>query len=1062
MMIIVMLLFNFFTKAQQMNIPRYIPPSPDIAALGKFGNYSANHNTGALSLGIPIGEIKTPRFNLAITLDYVGGNGIKVDERASWVGLGWVLNVGGVISRTIVGRDDFSGFARFPVPTESQIGPAGAYPRYVEEALRDDRDTEPDLFFFSFNGRSGKFILDGSGNPILITNEPIKILRETDTSFKIIDENGDKYIFNVVGYGSSQTNTDEWGGQSVGGISAWYLTKMISADATDEITINYYRQSPPIYENIFSFTQLYGEKCEGSLSPSSPVGPILEPIDMAQTVRSYFPMWISSIEFNLGKVVFDMSHDRLDGGITVLNAINFFAKTDNLGGFERLKTFKFNYGYFYSAHTNPYYRYDDVKYRLRLDALEEFDKNLSNPKKHSFKYSDVQLPAIHSFAQDEWGYFNGAVSNQTLLQKKSFFTKFGILQVGSADRTPSPMNMEAGILKKITYPTGGYSTFEYEPNRFTLSERTPQPVGFYSIANGGMTPTNTVTFVCTGNFESSVSVEFRRIHDLTGLTNRPYVRLKNLTTGQVVYIRPADVYNDVNYTIPFNLSVGDTYELYAEAIGNSLAFARIAVNYVTFTNVALVKDGFGLRIKKISDFHSNEVLATQRSYGYGENEDGVGIVISDTFNRMPKSYTKGFYFGTYIPDIGCISCETQREVFFGESFFPLTTFNGSPLNYSEIVEYSGIDNNNMLKTKYRYDVAVDKSLPAPSGYPFSSLQLPYTWANGTLAEQTFYKISNNNQLRTKSIKYDYTDVLGPEGRGLKLGRKVYIGGCYLSPLPSRYFYYADYPIYTGRRLLTKIREIDYGDDGLAPIVETTTEKFYNASHQLTKTVLKGSDGQNLITESKYSTDLAGTPQDVNGVYQNMVQLNQLTPLIESKITRNNITASLTKTNHYQPFSNMFVPNSAEQLNLITGNNETLLNYHNYSSRGQVLSVSRDANSKTSYLWSYNNQFPIAEIKNVSYEDVKTALGGQSVIDDFSSRIPTDQQVNDFVQVLKGNPALKKSSITAYTYKPLVGMTSITDAKGMTIYYEYDDYGRLKLEKDRYGNIIKNYSYHYKP
>lgn len=55
-----------------------------------------------------------------------------------------------------------------------------------------------------------------------------------------------------------------------------------------------------------------------------------------------------------------------------------------------------------------------------------------------------------------------------------------------------------------------------------------------------------------------------------------------------------------------------------------------------------------------------------------------------------------------------------------------------------------------------------------------------------------------------------------------------------------------------------------------------------------------------------------------------------------------------------------------------------------------------------------------------------------------------------------------SEITTYTYKPLIGLTSTTDPKGMTTYYEYDSFQRLKYIKDQNGNILKSYDYHYKP
>jgi YD repeat-containing protein len=49
----------------------------------------------------------------------------------------------------------------------------------------------------------------------------------------------------------------------------------------------------------------------------------------------------------------------------------------------------------------------------------------------------------------------------------------------------------------------------------------------------------------------------------------------------------------------------------------------------------------------------------------------------------------------------------------------------------------------------------------------------------------------------------------------------------------------------------------------------------------------------------------------------------------------------------------------------------------------------------------------------------------------------------------------------YTYDPLVGKTSETNANNLTTYYEYDEFNRLKLVRDNEGNIVKNYYYHYK-
>ena len=53
-----------------------------------------------------------------------------------------------------------------------------------------------------------------------------------------------------------------------------------------------------------------------------------------------------------------------------------------------------------------------------------------------------------------------------------------------------------------------------------------------------------------------------------------------------------------------------------------------------------------------------------------------------------------------------------------------------------------------------------------------------------------------------------------------------------------------------------------------------------------------------------------------------------------------------------------------------------------------------------------------------------------------------------------------AQLTSYTYDPLRGLTSQTDAAGRTVYYEYDALGRLVRTRDEQGRLLSQQAYHY--
>lgn len=67
--------------------------------------------------------------------------------------------------------------------------------------------------------------------------------------------------------------------------------------------------------------------------------------------------------------------------------------------------------------------------------------------------------------------------------------------------------------------------------------------------------------------------------------------------------------------------------------------------------------------------------------------------------------------------------------------------------------------------------------------------------------------------------------------------------------------------------------------------------------------------------------------------------------------------------------------------------------------------------------------------------------------------------NTTIDDLRLYPA--NAQMTSYTYKPLIGVSSITDPSGRTTFYEYDSFGRLQYIKNHEGHYLQNFDYHYR-
>lgn len=104
---------NSSNNEYTVTFPEYEYKSPEASAFRKYGEVEANEYTGSPNISIPLYTLKFHDITMPISLTY-DASGIKVDQEASWVGLGWNLLTGGCINYVMSGGKDISNLYNSP------------------------------------------------------------------------------------------------------------------------------------------------------------------------------------------------------------------------------------------------------------------------------------------------------------------------------------------------------------------------------------------------------------------------------------------------------------------------------------------------------------------------------------------------------------------------------------------------------------------------------------------------------------------------------------------------------------------------------------------------------------------------------------------------------------------------------------------------------------------------------------------------------------------------------------------------------------------------------------
>ncbi len=439
--------------SQENTLSRYLeenlPQSPNAAAISQFADTPVSLSTGSIGTNIPILNVKSKKLSLPISIAYHGG-GIKLLQEAGNVGLGWALNAGGTISRSVVGRPDEHplGFRNVDcIPDESNND--------CTDAVFNNWDFQSDLFSFNFMGKSGLFITDKMIEPIFLekNNLDIEFIGATN-SWKAIDEQGTVYLFEFSEDGIVDSGSCESPGNPISHHTmTWYLTEVKSYDEKDIISLTYEELSDIPLESIASSTKFIN----ASVGNCGNGGSVLT-CGSLQNINQCKPnlysgnVVLKNIETSFYSVDFTYESRWDLVNAVKLSEILLKKKANN----NLLQKHVFSYDYFSAGQHS----------KLRLKSLNTEDHQGQNLPPYSFSYNSDDIFHTSSKQVDHWGYqnLNSSISASFENLLPSFpFTIGDAMNFGNTKKK-SDVGSLKGMLSRIDYPSGWFEEFKFELN----------------------------------------------------------------------------------------------------------------------------------------------------------------------------------------------------------------------------------------------------------------------------------------------------------------------------------------------------------------------------------------------------------------------------------------------------------------------------------------------------------------------------------------------------------------------------------------------------------------------
>lgn len=995
--------------------------SPEVGTLMKFLEQPVDISTGIPKIDVPVYSINTGKLTVPILLSYHAG-GIKLSERAPVTGLGWAMNAGGVVAQIVKDKaDEVDDYSQIPQVDEYASETYGNYYRTREHnndispfgsvlTTWKTKDKEPDIFNVMAPGLSGTFGLDNSNQFVHYTLDTFMIVsgpRNPRIAERLIIKNkeGITYVFgkSFGNLGNRDTTIITHGDGSTQTSYNWYLSHMISTDNSDTITFEYLKRNS---SNVQATGVTYRQQ-SNLIHPSSYV--VAEFLDPSLASMSQFIIgacYISTIRFRGGNVVFDYLFDRQDSRqaqeprlhkVRAFNDANDLIYTCDL-----LNNSYFNrsQGTKISLWGNGTFENHEKK-SLKLTGLKINDFS-GTPQNYLFTYdTTISLPGVGASSQDFWGYYNG--KGGSFMPVNLMTDGSGRPRITGTERDADFNYMKAGTLKEIKYPTGGFSRFEFESNKYITGEvinsqvvntksltttamngTVCQDAGGITLPPGSVNQTYTVTeTIPVTNQMASISIVFsgftlqgsgpmtctirKNNSIITTQTHNPSPNYKSFTM-QV----PVNTGN--TFTVTLNTNGAQNGQAASGPCGSPLISAVISYQYVTTSSQPVPpKQAGGLRVKSIKNFSTSGSLAFEKRYEYSipnePNGQNMGHILIDPYF---KNISYSDYLGNKVNANGEKEITSSINV-SSSTNIELGLYGGIPVWYPKVTEYDCAEGFSKGKTEYFFQEPQGYRVYLPGIYYRYDQMIYYpSWLSKPLTSQVkYYEYKDNAFNIVKFVENFYNLVQKDDIRVLKIidigpdfmYQSMGQGGPYYLVGNPRKYWANNMFLPRAKYNLTRTKETLYS--GTQSIVQEEFY-FYNIFSEISRTVTNNSKGDEISTRYTYTGDLAAGPLHTKGIYSKPVLIE--TVKNNSQIISGSYNTLDNDANVKEIFSfdisKTKPPTTSVSYSSAPADYISRIKY-TYDPASKKLITKDERGTTHSYIWGYNNSFPVAEIINAT-------------------------------------------------------------------------------------------------